>query len=439
MADFVRVPESDWKDILDATREKTGGTEKMLSGEVATAVRGIEGETIIRDAYSEYDDVCFYDYDGTLLYSCTLAEAQAMTKLPNIPDHSGDKVPLVSQGWNYTLEEVNALNRKADIGAIYNPVDGKTHFTLRLNSKTGLTCTTQFYMYAGGTMYADWGDGTVDTNATATSYSAYLTHTYAETGEYDVTIWCEGSTWTPYKQCICNEAPEAVVGTFVLGTDISCWWLGAFLTHALNSTSVEYIVWPNLYEEGKDFSSSSGDSIVNTPYLKHFNVPRGVVSGVPSFKNACLLKRASVPESAVSSMDYFCAGCYSMDRLCLPYGWINNFTGTTNNRFLLENYPGEEWTYHFAPNYRDLYMAYGLRKLTVCDNVTSVSGNMWCQNSPLEDVYLYPTTPPTLSATGNMFTKIRKNAIIHVPAASLEAYKTATNWSTWADYMVGDL
>lgn len=42
MAEFVRVPESDWQNILDATRDKTGGTEKMLSGEVAQAIASIE-------------------------------------------------------------------------------------------------------------------------------------------------------------------------------------------------------------------------------------------------------------------------------------------------------------------------------------------------------------------------------------------------------------
>lgn len=42
MADFVRVPEADWQDILDATREKIGTTEKMVSGEVAPAIAGIE-------------------------------------------------------------------------------------------------------------------------------------------------------------------------------------------------------------------------------------------------------------------------------------------------------------------------------------------------------------------------------------------------------------
>lgn len=419
--------------ILDDTNAAItakGGTQAATLSDLPEAVGAIEGGK----AFSPYDDICFYDYDGTLLYSCTLAEANAMTKLPAIPDHSGDPVPLTSQGWNYTLEEVNALNRKADIGAIYNPTDGKTHFTLRMDEFTGLTCTTQFYMYAGGTMHVDWGDGTVETNATATSYSAYLTHTYAQAGTYNVTIWCEGSTWTPYKQCLCNEAPFAIVGTVVLGTDISCFWLSAFMANVLRNTSVEYVVWPDLYDTLKDLTSSSpGDNMDKMPFLQHFNIPRNVKQCTSSFNNCYQMRRVSVPETAVGSIDYFCAGCYRMDRLCLPDGWINNYTGTATQRFLLERAPVTEWTYHFAPNYRDLYQAYTLRKLTVLENVTTINGNLWCQNCPLEEIWLYPTTPPTLGSTNSMFQNIRKNAVIYVPAESLEAYKTATNWSTFAD------
>lgn len=42
MADYVRVPETDWQDILDAVRGKTGEKEKMLSGVVAKAIATIE-------------------------------------------------------------------------------------------------------------------------------------------------------------------------------------------------------------------------------------------------------------------------------------------------------------------------------------------------------------------------------------------------------------
>lgn len=44
---YIKLPEADWQSICDATREKTGGTEKLLSGEVAAAIGGIEeGEQV---------------------------------------------------------------------------------------------------------------------------------------------------------------------------------------------------------------------------------------------------------------------------------------------------------------------------------------------------------------------------------------------------------
>ena len=77
-------------------------------------------------------EVNFYDYDGKLLYSYTLAEAQSLAALPAAPDHSSDTIPLTFQGWNYTLAQVNALTDKCNIGATYIPTDGKTHLTIHI-------------------------------------------------------------------------------------------------------------------------------------------------------------------------------------------------------------------------------------------------------------------------------------------------------------------
>ena len=48
----------------------------------------------IPPATEEY--VRFYDYDGTLVASYTLKEAQKLTSLPYGPNHEG----LIFQGWN---------------------------------------------------------------------------------------------------------------------------------------------------------------------------------------------------------------------------------------------------------------------------------------------------------------------------------------------------
>lgn len=42
MTEYVRVPKADWLSILDATREKAGYSEPMVSGEVAGKIAGIQ-------------------------------------------------------------------------------------------------------------------------------------------------------------------------------------------------------------------------------------------------------------------------------------------------------------------------------------------------------------------------------------------------------------
>ena len=58
-----------------------------------------------------------------------------------------------------------------------------------------------------------------------------------------------------------------------------------------------------------------------------------------------------------------------------------------------------------------------------------------CRN--LKDVYLYPISPPAIR-TGT-FSNVPSDCTYHVRPKSLETYKLATNWTTIADQIVGDL
>ena len=50
------------------------------------------------------------------------------------------------------------------------------------------------------------------------------------------------------------------------------------------------------------------------------------------------------------------------------------------------------------------------------------------------EYHLKPTTPPSLKHA-NAFSGIPSTCIIYVPQGCLEAYQTATNWSTYASKM----
>ena len=74
-------------------------------------------------------------------------------------------------------------------------------------------------------------------------------------------------------------------------------------------------------------------------------------------------------------------------------------------------------------------------ELTIPASVTSIGDNAFA-GSTLNQMTLtvLPTVPPTLGR--EVFT-LAAGSVIKVPAASVAAYKAATNWSSYADYIVG--
>ena len=79
-----------------------------------------------------------------------------------------------------------------------------------------------------------------------------------------------------------------------------------------------------------------------------------------------------------------------------------------------------------------------VHKLFIPDTVTKINATAYAYNSLLEEVHLYPSTPPTL-ANVSAFSGIPATAVVYVPYSSdhsiLTAYQTATNWSTYAGQM----
>ena len=75
-----------------------------------------------------------------------------------------------------------------------------------------------------------------------------------------------------------------------------------------------------------------------------------------------------------------------------------------------------------------------LSVVIISDNVTNIKANTFAYNTSALEYHFKPTTPPSLAST-NVFTSIQSNCIIYVPQGSLNAYKTATNWSSFASKM----
>ena len=76
-----------------------------------------------------------------------------------------------------------------------------------------------------------------------------------------------------------------------------------------------------------------------------------------------------------------------------------------------------------------------IEQITIPDTVTEIGNGAFGYCDRLASVTCLAATPPALG-TGAFYTGTA-GFTIKVPAASVAAYKAATNWSTYADYIVG--
>lgn len=75
----------------------------------------------------------------------------------------------------------------------------------------------------------------------------------------------------------------------------------------------------------------------------------------------------------------------------------------------------------------------GLTSITIPNSVTAISTYVFYGCSGLTEMTILATTPPTLAGTNAISSATTK---IYIPAGTLEAYQTATNWSNFADKFV---
>lgn len=78
-----------------------------------------------------------------------------------------------------------------------------------------------------------------------------------------------------------------------------------------------------------------------------------------------------------------------------------------------------------------------INTLTIPAAVTSIGTYAMQSMYGLQELHFKPTTPPTVTNT-NFLQSLPSSCVIYVPSASLNTYKTAQYWSTYASQMVGE-
>lgn len=80
------------------------------------------------------------------------------------------------------------------------------------------------------------------------------------------------------------------------------------------------------------------------------------------------------------------------------------------------------------------YQCYALQTVTIPDSVTTINNYAFQYCTGLTSITIEATTPPTLGTGAFNNTN---DCPIYVPCASVNAYRTATNWSNYADRILG--
>ena len=123
-----------------------------------------------------------------------------------------------------------------------------------------------------------------------------------------------------------------------------------------------------------------------------------------AFRDCTSLTSITIPSGVTSIGNYIFYNCTSLTSITIPSG-VTSIGGLT------------------------FYNCTSLTSVTIPNSVTFIGNNAFDGCTSLTSITVEATTPPTLDV--NAF-KDTNNCPIYVPAESVDAYKTATNWSSLA-------
>lgn len=410
---------SDLTSIANAIRAKSGGSGQLAfpAGFVSEIGNIPSGGGSADEA--DINDVCFWDYDGSLLYSYSAAEFASLSALPANPSHNN----LTAQGWNWSLSDAKTFvseNGFLDIGQLYVTTDGKTHIHIVVSDRRYVKIT--LIGSASGNITIDWGDESPTQTNSGTSSTAYE-HTYAAAGSYDITLAVSTGL------CTIKELTAYDMGIYRsinIGTGIK------LDNNCFNKT---YMMKNASFPLSCDVSTFGGSYLG----IECFIFPSAALTAERAL-NYCTMKAICFPKQSNIYAGYGTFGSnMSLIRVSPTvgrngYGWpVQVFLGCRSIR----NFRITDGVTGFG-NANDVHNLNSLKSVTIPSSISTIPNNSFTEVYCLKDVHMKKTTPPTLSGT-SVFTNKPADFVIYVPYSAdqsiLNAYKAASNWSSFSSYM----
>ena len=473
----VLVKEETLTQIADAIREKGGYNDKFKPVEMPEAI--LEISTYSGEGADPNKPVRFYGPYGDLVYSYTFTEISELTELPLLPEYKG----LVGQEWNWSLEKILEVSGEIEIGSLYITDDGATRIYIELiegalNPKIG------FIQNIANSVKIDWGDGSEwETSDVVDGDTVSIEHQYAEPGNYVIRLMPDdGAELKMYGfttgSILLHKDLNSTYANMIYANAIKKVELGKGITTLLDnvftSASITSVTIPaEITVFKRAFADCKG--------IEYLVFPKAVSNLTTSaFEDCIALKRVVFSETLLPLAQYAFYGCGQLQQIILTprtrigSGYIFS-DNTSIKKVVIEDctalweiggsaFRGCEslrkldiptcvirigsYAFGNCSALRSLkipegvtiirsnlcYNAFSLQEINIPSGVTSIENYAFYNCKAMENYYLYPITPPTLS-NKNAFT-ISDNTKIHVPKGCLEAYQTADVWSELIDYMV---
>ena len=425
--------------LIDLTGDTLESAEQLLKGIIAHAKDGsvITGNLEAGGGggggtapSAKWNDVTFIDYDGSVLYSYSLAETQTLTALPELPTHDG----LVCQGWNWTLEDIKALNRPVTVGAMYITDDGATKLHIMIATDGRMTVPLYIGQNVANGVSIDWGDGSAEETLSGTG-NVNTSHTYAEPGNYIISLM-------PYDGCTLSfgksSSSYCVMGKTANNGRVYCNMLQEVYIGG-NVTSIGNYAFSQCYSLESvtipDGVTSIGTNSFNSCYsLASVTIPDGVTSiGDYAFSQCQSLASVTIPDGITSIGKYFYY-CYSLASVTIPDGITSIGNSAFGSCYSLSSVTIPYGVKSIGTS--AFVYCYSLASVTIPDGVTSIGATAFSSCAGMRFYDFSSCTAVPAMADTNAFLNIPSDCQMLIPASLYDKWKTATNWATYAKYMV---
>ena len=331
---------------------------------------------------SSVPDVVFYDYDGSVVASYSIADFANLSAMPANPTHTG----LTAQGWNWSLADAKAYvaaNGKLNIGQMYITSDSKTRLYYVI-PKDNLTLEVYLTLDEDTELDVDWGDGSGHTTWTSNDGDSSKTHTYSDGGSYTVAITVASGGFS----CQSSGDEDYTLKKVEFGSSVTSIEYHAFYyCCALSSVTIP------------DSVTSIGDNAFEYCYaLSSITIPSSVTSIGSAFTDCYALSFITIPDSITSINGGAFSDCYALSSITIP----DSVTSISSNAF---------------------YRCTSLSSITIPSSVTSI-GSAFTDCYALSSITFESSNPPDIDS----YIDIPYTCIIRVPQGSLSAYTSESGY-----------